>query len=156
MQHKKWVILAAIVIGIFLLLLLGNPSEITYGPFTWKTQEEPLTTPQVSKTPKIEINSFKTKQEIYQPGDRVLVDFKITNELNRPYNITIEWFFNNTRYNGWYTKSTDVYDTSIQENIWNSSITINKTGDWEAYLNINYTYQNETKSTDNVTKFRVV
>ena len=115
-----------------------------------------LPTPQAPKEPEIEINSFKTRQEIYQPGDMVFVDFKITNELNRPYNITVEWFFNNTRYNGWYSKSTDVYDTSIQENIWYSNITINKHGDWEAYLNINYTYQNETKSTDYVTKFRVV
>jgi len=161
------------IIAVFMLIvsLLGPPSEFTFGipPLfgsTWKIPEEPIPeavpepqpqpTPQATKTPEIKINSFKTKQKIYQPGDTVYVDFKITNELNIPYNITVDWLFNNSRYTGWHNKSTDVYDTSIQDNIWDSYITINKAGDWEAHLVINYTLQNKTFSNDAVTKFKVV
>jgi len=103
------------------------------------------------------INSFKTRQEIYYSGDIAYVDFEITNTLNIPYNITVDWIYNNSiRHIGWSNISTNSYNTTIQKNNWKSWYQVQEVGDWESHVIITYNISNESLSKDALTKFRVL
>ena len=166
MNMKRIFVLVFVVL--LLTLILGDPEEVSIigtPPFidiTWKIQNEETqaldietqqTTP---KTYDIYIESFESGQQVYKPGDKSTVDFTIINGLNVSYNITVDWLYNNTRYHGWNTVSTSIYNTTEPNNKWISWVNIYEVGEWEAHLIVNYSLNNYIFSKDRIIKFRVI
>ena len=160
-------------IGIFILLIFiyGAPAEIKFvgtPPFfeiTWNNKEK-LETQKVSLDPQIKkessipdvtIEKFEPQQEVYSPGDNATVKFTIVNHLGVPYNITVDWLYNGSRYHGWSTLSTSVYNSTVELNDWSSwYYPIPFKGEWEAHIVIKYLWQGQTFPKDKTKKFRVV
>jgi hypothetical protein len=137
--------------------------------FAWKAQP-----PQETITPKetlppnqtptsdtmlltVSVQALKPRQKIYGPDDVAYVDFVINNTLKVPYNITVDWLFNNTRYHGWSTMSTSNYSVNQEVNNWWSNYPGKKAvGLWEVHLQIVYQINNQTFTKDETTQFRVI
>ena len=165
---KNELILFAGIIILIGFLNYGPPEEykfIASPPFfeiAWKSvnkdiqQESTMESSQTNAIPGIIVESFKSRHGIYKPGDVAFVDFVIINELEIPYNVSVDWLFNNTRYHGWTNESTNIYDTTQKDNTWWSSYTIYEQGEWEAHLVVNYNVNDKIISYDSTTKFRVI
>ena len=158
---------AVIWIGLILILvyLFGAPSSINIPGFGWDLNdqnEQPavIVTPPVEEDEPIKdiiISSIEPRQEIYEPGDTAFVDIEIKNGLNLEYNISVEWYYNNIRYLGWFNKSTENYDTKITDNpYWSSYGPLNNKGAWILQTVIKYHYQNKTYSKGKTTQVSVV
>lgn len=105
---------------------------------------------------KIDIKYLDSRQKIYSPDDIAYIDFEIINTLKIPYNITVNWFFNNTRYNGWSNTSTEIYNVNQEDNTFWSSYPVLYKGEWEVQLMINYQINNQTFRKEAVTNFKVI
>ena len=166
MKHKGGIIFAAILV-LFLIVQYGTPTEfklIGTPPFievTWKTDSninppEPVV---IKAEPKnIIIESLETRQTIYKPGKEAFVDFVIKNNLGIPYNLTVDWIFDNQRFHGWNNVSTEFHNTTKVINNWwsNYPLIADKAGEWEVHLVISYELDNKTYSKDETTSFRVI
>ena len=166
-MKNELIILGLIILGIG-FVAYGSPEEYKFvatPPFfevTWNSanediqQESIMESSQTNIRSDITIESFEPRHEIYKPGDEAFVDFVIINELEIPYNVSVDWLFNNTRYHGWTNESTSIYNTTQKDNIWWSSYMIYRQGEWVAHLVVNYSLNGETISSDSVTKFEVI
>jgi len=105
----------------------------------------------------IRIISFISQKEIYSPGETARVKFIIENNHNLPYNISVNWFFNNSRYWEWKNNSIENYNPSEKENIFESWLPVgNNIGKWEVQLLISYEIRNKTIIKEEVELFRVI
>ncbi len=152
-------IFAVLVLGA--ISFYGKPSRFGITPtppfieLSWEEKEPPKSTIQPTIFD-ITIDKFESRQNIYQPDDTARVDFEITNTLNVPYNISVDWLYNNTRYHGWTNASTEYYNTTQQKNYWYSSYIIQQSGNWEAHLVLKYVWLNQTFSKDQIATFKVI
>lgn len=165
MGKAIWIV--AIIILMFLIVQYGTPTEIKFigtPPFveiTWKTKELPpppqIIPPSEFKTKNIEIEYLKPTQQIFRIGDDAKVEFNIINTLAIPYNLTVDWLYNETRYHGWFNQSTDLYDVERTGNFYESWYgPIQLKGDWTVHLIIEYELNNHTSSKDTVTNFKII
>ncbi|MFA5855776.1 MAG: hypothetical protein WC867_00320 [Candidatus Pacearchaeota archaeon] len=104
----------------------------------------------------ISIKEIKTRKNIFYPGEEVFIDFEINNSLNIPYNITVNWFKEDKRYNGWKNVSTNWYNSSDITNYYYSNIKVYETGDWEVQVIIDYNIGNKDYSIDRIAYFKVI
>lgn len=166
MKHLVWIIFAAIFF-LFISVQYGTPAEfklVGTPPFievTWKTDLEPGVPEPAAIKPEpkdIIIESLKTRQEIYKPGDEALVDFVIKNTLKVPYNLTVDWLFDNHRYHGWSNTSTEFHNiTDVTNNWWSDyPLVEDNSGEWEIHLVISYELNNKMYTKDKTTLFRVI
>jgi hypothetical protein len=165
----------SIIIGLIIFAIIGLPilPNILSGkpptefmitatpPFIeilWKQVEMP-SQPQVNQPQSllpqqvISIDSIKTRQEIYYSGDIAYVDFNITNHLRIPYNMTVDWIYNNSIVYSGFSK--EVNNTTEIDN-WQSWYTVKEVGEWNSHIIIKYNISNETISKDAITNFRVL
>lgn len=155
------------IFGFFILLLLvfGGIIQIT-GTGTilgfnikipFFSQETNPPNPVIVTHQKIEIISFSPQKQIYSTGEKAYVKFIVENTYNLPYDISVNWFFNDSRYNQWNNKSTEIYNTSKRINPFESWISLgDNVGEWEVQLLINYKIKNKTFIKENIKKFRVI
>ncbi len=104
----------------------------------------------------LSVTEIKTRKSIYYPGENVYVDFVINNTLKVPYNISVNWFTNNKRYDGWKNISTDWYKIDDINNPYYSNLQIYETGDWDVQVIVDYKYGINNFSIDKITSFKVI
>lgn len=157
-------------IGVFIVLILlanyGLPDEINIFGAKWcirncnkpTSEDNPIPTqPMEPQIKDIIIEKLEPRQQVYKPKDIAYVDFEIENTLGVPYNLTVDWLFNDTRHKGWFNVSTDVYEVNRELNLWWSNYPAKKAlGEWKVHLYIEYGFNNRSFSKDKITTFRVV
>jgi hypothetical protein len=104
----------------------------------------------------ITIEKLESRQEIYEPNDTVYIDFEVTNFVQVPYNITVDWLCDNHRYHGWFNVSTDIYNTTRSSNRWESYVNISRPCLWDVHVVVEYNWNNKTYTDDKTTQFRVI
>jgi len=148
---------------IFLVIVLGRfPDEINLIFVKWDlngvTTTTTTTTMETTTTRilTVSIEELKSEQQIYSVGDLAYAHFTIENSLMVPYNITVDWIYNNTRYHGWNTTNTEFYNTTEVKNNWRSWYTVKYKGKWLIHLQVKYKLGNKTYSSDETTEFDVI
>ena len=155
---NKLIILACIA-TIVMVYHFGLPNEISIGAFSWcieecDSQETPIIinnnydkNQEISSIPHdiLSISTLKSRQKIYSPDEQAIVDFSIEDEQNIPYNITVNWFYNDTRYHGWYNES----NKSQPFYAW---FTTNQKGTWNVQVLLRWNYNNLQYSKDETTE----
>lgn len=165
MDKKQKTIL---IIFIFLLLIALGIVQLTgtgtiFGfdikiPFLTSGGNNPSINnpPESIPSPEIKIISFESQKEIYSLNESAYVEFEIKNTLGIPYNLSVNWFFNNSRYGNWTNKSTEIYNVSIVRNLFYSYIPIYEKGDWSVQLLIDYNIQNYSFVKEEIRNFKVI
>lgn len=157
-----------ILLGIFIIIILiwvrGVPEEINIFGAKWCIKNCDVE----DKLPEVNINieneeedkqyltpidflsilDLKPRQKIYSIEDNATVDFTIEDEKEIPYNLNVNWFYNGSRYHGWYNESNETKPFYSWYNT-------NKKGIWEVQVIISWNYQNESYSKDEITEVKV-
>jgi len=160
---KKSLIWIGVVVILIPLYNFGLPNEINVWGAKWclrdcdkqnppsvvtnnngNNQEKTILTP----LDFLSILNLVPRQKIYSPDDEAIVDFFIQDEKNIPYNITVNWFYNETRYLGWYNESNKTQPFYA----W---LTTNKKGIWDVQVLLKWNYNNVTYSKDETTQVTV-
>lgn len=141
-----------IPIGQTTIELVPPKSELEISGGALPTAQIPI----VSEVHDIVIRNLSIDQKIYAPNDTSTIEFTIENGLNTPYNISVFWYHNNTRYPSWSTISTKHFPINTRFNDYYSLITVYGKGEWEVQVIINYTRDNRIISKDAIDKFRVI
>ena len=159
----EYIILGIIVI--LILLILGfqiisiNIFGITFGkqqkPESVVTTTIPITTTTINPEG-IWIESFESDQKIWKPNSNVTIHFTIMNKVKLPYNITADWLYRDTRYHGWFNRSTEIYPIENETNTYVIWYPIDKIGEWRVQLFVQLEYKNVTYKREEITKFEVV
>ena len=157
-------------IGLVVLLILvynfGLPDEINVFGAKWCIRNcdkqntykpETINIDQNQKNPStnnypndyLSIVDLKSRQKIYSPEDLATVDFIVEDSKNIPYNLSVNWFYNGTRYHGWYNES----NTTKPYYAW---YTTNQKGDWDVQVILRWIYNDLSYFKDEVTKVKVV
>lgn len=160
MSKSRYIGIGLFVIGI-LVYNFGLPDEINVFGAKWcirncdKPTIPPVNTnsnnnpnPPITPLDLLSISNLQSRQKIYSPEDQAIVDFNIQDDRNIPYNITVNWFFNETRYHGWYNESNKTQPFYA----W---FTTNKQGIWDVQVLLKWNYNNITYSKDETTKVTV-
>ena len=92
---------------------------------------------------------MESRQKIYALDDKAFVDFIIKDEKNIPYNFSVFWYNNDTRLYEWYNESNST------ESFY-SWYHVLKKGDWKVQVVLNWEYQNQIYSKDEITYLEVV
>lgn len=150
MRIVKTVIVAVLLIILVSIALGKSPDNLNILGVGWTLSstttpaplQTPFTTPPLPKENReIKIESFELTQAIYAPGDTAQVDFKIKNTLGVPYNITVNWFYDDERRKGWEAESTEYHNITETQNTWWSNITVYYIGDWTVQLVVKYSIE---------------
>ncbi len=161
-----------LAIGILLALLalsiFGSPSSFRVGPLSWDisasggTIRESIPTSTILATTAedenpllhdISIETFDTRQKLYKLYDFAYADFTIKNTLGVPFNFSVDWFHNDTRYTGW---SSDNNETRSNTRSWWSNIRVYEKGAWQAYLLVKYKNRNQEFAKEAFANFIVI
>ena len=160
---KKTGICIGVIVIILLLYAFGSPDEINVFGAKWcikncdkqlppivinNNNEDNTVKSEITPLDLITISDLKSRQNIYSPEDQAIVDFNIKDDKNIPYNLTVYWFFNETRYHGWYNESNKTQPFYA----W---FTTNKKGVWNVQVLLKWSYNNKTYSKDETTKVTV-
>ena len=127
--------------------------EFQQGSISWEFDDDPVILPEMQD---IVIKSINPKQQIYAPNETAYIEFEVRNSLETPYNITVTWFQEGTRYHGWFNISTELYDVTQKGNSFQSWYPATKIGEWEVQLLIGFSYKNQTFTREAVTNFKVI
>lgn len=106
----------------------------------------------------IELHSLEPRLKIYSPNDIANVSFVVKNTLGVPYNITVDWFLNNTvRFHGWFNHSTELYNVTNQVNTYASWYPIKDKGHWKVQVLVKFKdLANNTHVKEATTEFDVI
>lgn len=131
------------------LLNLNKPSEVVIhtGPEITRINPEDF---------KVKIESVKSIKEIYKPNEIAYVDIKLENNMKVPYNISVDWIFNEKRHHGWNNVSTNFYNVTDKFNYLNAWYLVNEEGDWVVEVTVDYVYRNISLVEQKIVSFRVV
>ena len=160
--NTLWVFFIISVIIILLWIFRGPPDKIEIKGLTWNLEnkvEQPINIIVESKKnepeksvdlPKDYLNivDLKPRQKIYASDDRAYVDFIVNNPKNIWYNLTMNWYYNNSRFTGWTNRS------NITQ-LYYSNYPTNKIGEWKVQVLLNWKWKNQSYSRDNITSFSV-
>lgn len=148
--------IVAIVIA---FIILGNPSTLNLGFFTWDLNQDGENeglyntneTSVIYISDFFSINNLEPRKEIYKTNEEVTVDFDVQYKRNNPYpyNITVSWIHNNKTYYEWMHESNE---SGKFYSFYNGT----SQGIWETQVVLNWEYSNETYSKGEVTSFRVI
>ena len=161
----KWegLFLAGLVIFVILYLMLGQPSEVQVGsdllPISAKwplPKEAPPVPSTVDISPDIRIVDLTVDKPVYLKDNKVAVNFYVYNQLGIPYNVTVDWLYENRSKHGWFNVSTEVWDLSFADNNWTSWYYPTMVGNWQAYVQIEFVYNNRTNVRTKLVDFRVL
>ena len=159
MVSNKWTIIVAIVI--LLSLLFGLPDEINFAGFKWcvkncnrevlvtTTTSSPTTTQIITPFDYLFIEDLMPSQRINNVGELATVNFIVKDEVEIPYNFTVNWFYNKTKYFGWYNES----NMTLPFSSWYPT---KMKGEWEVQVVLKWNYLNQTYSKDSITHLEVV
>ncbi|MBI2005491.1 MAG: hypothetical protein HYS80_01890 [Candidatus Aenigmarchaeota archaeon] len=164
---KSNVVIILVIFGVG--LLLGYTIRINFTPFPTIELVPPkvsptdlgggITTKQVIyvyEKQDITFDKFSINQEIYSPGENATIEFIIKNTLSAPYNISVFWYSNSTRYSGWSTTSTKYFDPTVVFNGYHSWLPVFDKGEWEVQVIVNFSFNNRIVTRDNIDNFRVI
>lgn len=160
-----------VVIGILIIFLLlsfgfnlksinifGLQFEKQQGFGEAQAQQANITAPIQTHnvTPDITIDQFELEQSVYATEENATATFIVSNNLGLPYNITVNWFFNETRYSGWQTLSTKYYSEKDTTNSYRSWYRVTQRGIWQVQLLVKFDFKNETFTRERITEFKVL
>ena len=158
MIEKKHIIYTVIslVLLLILFLTLGEPEEFNFGGAKWSfensndeiiSSQTPTSAIQLKDL--LSIEELGSRQKIYALGDKAFVDFIIKDEKNIPYNFSVVWYYNETRYHGWDngSNSTEPFYSWYH---------VLKKGDWKVQVVLSWEYQGQIYSKDEITYLEVV
>ncbi|MCX6814729.1 MAG: hypothetical protein NTY20_03720 [Candidatus Aenigmarchaeota archaeon] len=150
-MKKKLLIILLVIIA---FLAFGLPSRLNLGIFSWdfNGNKQQTNSPEndnvVYAKDAIIIENLTLTKSIYGQGENVTVYFKINDEFNLPYNFTVYWIHNNTRFNGWSTNnsSTQTFQAwyMVREN-----------GNWKIQVDLYWFFENDTYTADKIAEFSV-
>lgn len=158
------VLLILIFIGIFagILKITGfNLLGIDFGFNNDKNNNQPVNEPVVIQPPQIkdlEIKEFYPEMEIFpKNSSNATVKFIIYNGLKIPYNITVEFFYEDKYIGKWFNVSTEIYDVNKEENNYYSYQPIfDNVGDWKVQLIIDYSFMGVPFKKSKTVSFKVI
>lgn len=146
--------------------ILGPPKEFNFFGLTWENKKsepignQPANIPVEVRTIIVEpiksvyakdaldIENLKSRQQIYALDDVATVDFKIANDMNIPYNFTVNWFNNRSAYSYWYNESNITWPVQAYSQV-------KQKGEWKVQVVLRWSYVNNSYSKDATTSFEV-
>ena len=154
---KKWRVVLLVIV---LITIFGFPDEINFFGMNWciRNCEQQITLlydeetegkqQYIGMSDLLSIEDLKSRQEIYAPYEKVIVDFNIINEKNISCNFTVNWFHNQIRYHGWQNETN-------KTSPFYSWFNVTWSGKWKVQVVLEWDYFNRTYSKDSIVEFEV-